>query len=71
MDWKKFREWNKIDSVNQVKKEVYVLTRDSIAKVHRILNHKKVENMEYENIQYESVYVENLQSDIGHSKKLS
>ena len=44
---KEVKEWNNEDSVPFVKKEIDVHTRKSIARIHRILNHKRIENMEY------------------------
>ena len=43
----KVGEWNDEESVQYVKKESDVNSRKAISKIHRILNHKKIEQMEY------------------------
>ena len=43
----KVGEWNDEESVHYVKKESDVNSRKAISKIHRILNHKKIEQMEY------------------------
>ena len=43
----KVGEWTEEDSVCFVKKENDVNTRKSVCKIHRIMNHKKVDPMEY------------------------
>ena len=40
-------EWTDKDSICFVKKEKDVTTMKAIAKIHKILNHKKIEQMEY------------------------
>ena len=40
-------EWTDEDSVCFVKKEDDVTTRKAVSKIHRILNHKRIEQMEY------------------------
>ena len=40
-------EWNNDDSVLYVNNHGDVTTRKAVEKVHRVFNHKKMENMEY------------------------
>ena len=42
----KVGEWNNEESIHNMKKESEVNSRRTISKIHRILNHKKIELME-------------------------
>ena len=42
----KVGEWNNEESIHNMKKESEVNSRKTISKIHRILNHKKIELME-------------------------
>ena len=43
----KVGEWTDEESIYYVKKETDVNTRKAVTKIHKILNHKRVEQMEF------------------------
>ena len=47
MDLEEVREWNIENSVYLINKEDDINTKKCITKIHKILNHKKIEQIKY------------------------